>query len=208
MGFRQKIFTCRSKKTREDLVELFDIEPIEHLKILIGQQKKSCTSDVLTDQYYCFKYQHKRNENIQGIFLCGTHAATHFLTLLKREPLPLFNPLIVANQQRESRNSIQERNEQQWHPKAHQLYDAIRLLIVTWDIIPYGALLNVKKELEEYPGNDPTYKIKSINTIIKRGGQPLNQMLDELRSKGNAMRNFKFNLLNEYLEEKGITSYF
>lgn len=89
-------FSCRTEKKRIELVNQNYIKPIAHVRLLNGQERTSCTKDLLTHSYYCFSLQAK-NEPIKETFLCGTYAANHFLKLTNQEPLPLFNPLVAES---------------------------------------------------------------------------------------------------------------
>jgi len=205
------ILPCRSPEVREKLVQEYDIKPIAHVRLLNGQERQSCTKDLLTDSYYCFSYRAK-NGDVTGTFLCGTYAANHFLELIHHPKLTLFDPLAseTVGTGTSSANGNAVLNET-WHPAAKQLFNAINLLIICWGIAPGSALQEIKIDLEKYKSRDPLPRqIKAINTIISRdkGGRTLQQMLDELRNKNNKIRMFRFDLLNEALVKNNVEKSF
>ena len=212
---RNKTFKCRGERTRELIVKNYFLKPIAHVKLLSGQIKRSCTGDRLTDSYYCFWYKHKINSDDTGHFFCGYHAAKHFLSLLNIEDLPLFNPLkeekTDKSQENQRTKRDQELSNREWNPTARQLYNALHLLIICWNTIPKYVLVDIKEELEKnYYKEPPLRLIKALNTIISkdRKGRTLQEMIEELRNKGNNIKNYSFHLLNQILSDYGIESYF
>lgn len=201
------MFPCRSSEVRVRLVQEYDIKPIAHVRLLNGQERRSCTGDLLTDSYYCFSYR-KKNSDVTGTFLCGTYAASHFLDLLHHPKLPLFDPLTSENVGTGSSSGSNDSDKKDaWHPAAKQLYNAINLLVICWGIAPGNALQDIKVKLEKYRGREPFLsQVKGINTIISRDkrGRTLRQMLDELRLNNNNIRDFDFNLLNVILKNNNI----
>lgn len=207
------MFFCRTEKKREELIKLYDISPVSHVKLLNGQVKRSCTGDQLTDSYYCFSYKEKGTDKY-STFLCGVHAAEHFLDLLKLPKIPLFNPLSSASST-SGQTSVgtvsgsKSSQSKKWHPAAEQLYTAINLLIVCWDTVPGNALKDIKEKVEKYHYKEPfPSQVKGINKVISYDskGRTLQQMIDELRGQGNSVRNFRFNLLNDILANEKIES--
>jgi hypothetical protein len=203
---------CRTKERREKMVEEFEIIPVAHIKLLNGQNKVSCTGDDLTDSYYCFEYRPKETSDNYETFLCGIHAANHFLELLAKEKLPLFNPLIANTPSRTKGglSSTGDKNQLKWNPIAKNLYESINLFIAVTDIVPSEPIMTIKKNLEKYPNSRPfPSKIKSINTIFLKffKGQTLQDMIEELRQNNN-IKQYSFTILNSILSEEGIKSYF
>lgn len=200
---------CRSAAVRERLVQEYNIKPIAHVRLLNGQERRSCTNDLLTDSYYCFSYRAKNTDAVDT-FLCGTFAANHFLELIHHPKLKLFDPLaserVVTTTS--SGNVGNAGNDPIWHPMRKQLFNAINLIIICWKQVPGGVLQKIKEEVEGSKTQEPLLrKIKAINTIISRDhrGRSLQQMLEELRKDNNNIRAFSFNLLNEALINNGVT---
>ncbi|MEI2437492.1 hypothetical protein [Priestia megaterium] len=206
---------CRGDLTRIKIVKDYNINPIAHVKLLTGQEKKSCTNDRLKDKYYCFLYTHKKNKNITGTFVCGDYAAKHFLKLSRHEGLPLFNPLSS-----EGTNSVcginnidEPRDNREWHPVAQELSNAINLLIICWNVGGNlnGALRDVKQKIEANPQDEPyVSNIKSINTVIggKEKNRKLSYIVGKLRKDYPSLREYNFNLINSILDEQNILSNF
>jgi len=163
--------------------------------LLNGQERRSCTTDLLTDSYYCFSYR-KKNSDVTGSFLCGTHAANHFLELIGHPKLSLFDPLASEGAGTGTSNTNENvSSNEPWHPAAKQLHNAINLLVICWGTAPGNVLQEIKIDLEKHKSRVPLPRqIKAINTIISRdkGGRTLQQMLDELRNKNNKIRMFRF----------------
>lgn len=198
---------CRGEESRKRIVEKYNLKTVAHVQLLAGQEKLSCTNITLTDTYYCFSYKSKEGKH-SGTFLCGSHAASHFLKLTGLAPLPLFNPLTADNAGGSGTGGEGIPTQRPWNQTAKQLVNAINLLVVCWDVSPNGVLAQIKETVSKYYYNAPYPKeIKAINTIISKDpqGRTLQEMIDELRVQNN-VRNFDFGLLNEVLEESSIES--
>lgn len=202
---------CRSEKLREELVKIYDIKPIAHVKLLKGQEKVSCTGDLLTDSYYCFSYKKKNTGDPLQSFFCGSHGSKDFLRLLGLKPLTCFNPIkgdgLTGVKTGGSRvNSDIEK----WDQTAKELYNALNLLIVYWDIAPNGAILDIKSKVEKdyykVPGDST---IKAVNTILSKDkNNNTMTMIVNLLGKTHDVRDFKFEDINKRLKEMDLKSYF
>ncbi|MGG0550413.1 hypothetical protein ABE049_10170 [Priestia megaterium] len=206
---------CRGNLTRLRIIEDYNITPITQVKLLTGQEKKSCTNDKLKDKYYCFSYTHKKNKNISGTFVCGDHAAKHFLKLLNHEGISLFDPLSSEGTTHVcGTNSKDEpRDRRKWNPVAQELSNAINLLIICWNVGDNlnGALREVKQKIEANPENEPyVSNIKSINTVIGGKGKDrkLSDIVGKLRKDYPSLREYNFDLINGILNEQNIPSNF
>lgn len=201
------MFICRSLEVRRRLVKEYDINPIAHVRLLNGQERRSCTGNLLKDSYYCFSYR-KKNDNISKYFLCGSYAAKDFLDLIKQPELPLFDPLASDSVGVRKTNSSGIPNiKETWHPAAKELHNAINLIIICWGVIPSKALQEIKMKLEKNTNCKPyIMHIKAINTIISRDkrGRTLQLMIHDLRVHNPKIRQFDFSLLNEILCKNDI----
>lgn len=200
---------CRGEESRITLVRDYQLKPIAHVKLLNGQTKKSCTNDLLTDSYYCFTYKNKSN-NTNGSFYCGSHAANHFLKLLGRPSLPLFNPLTSLNSTENSGNSSNA-TVNRWNPAAKELHNAINLFIICWNSEIRDFVGEIKAHLENNPNQEPHIsKIKTINTIISfdKKHRTLQQMISDLRLLNPSIRSFRFTNLNKVLKNNNLVSHF
>ena len=200
---------CRGEKTRIGLVQKYELTPFAHFKLLNGQNRKSCTGDALTDSYYCFSYKSRRGDEA-GSFLCGSHAARHFLALLNLEDIPLFNPLKHESGSNSYSGGKKYSQEKKWNEKAKQLYNAMNLLVVCWGIVPRGPLKSIMEKISRYRNKNPfPSQIKSVNKIVSKDckGRTLRKMLEEL-SQQNNLREFSFDELNKELKKNNIPSHF
>jgi hypothetical protein len=203
---------CRSSAVREKLVKEYNIKPIAHVRLLNGQERRSCTNDMLTDSYYCFTYRAKESD-VTDTLLCGTHAANHFLELIHHPKLKIFDPSASEATVTGTNGGINGNTggNVSWHPTRKQLFNAINLIIICWRQVPGGVLQKIKEEIEGSRSQEPLPRqIKAINTIISRDhkGRTLQQMLEELRNNNNNIRAFSFNLLKEALIKNGVTESF
>ncbi|PEC41852.1 hypothetical protein CON11_26360 [Priestia megaterium] len=207
---------CRYESRRIEIVEKYNITPIAHVKLLTGQEKKSCTNDKLEDKYYCFSYVHKKNKNDSGTFDCGKYAAEHFLKLLNHEGIPLFNPLSSEGTSHVggASNTDETRDKREWNAVAKELSNAMNLLIICWNVSGNlnGALRDVKKKIEANPDKEPSpANIKSINTVIGGRGEEkrkLSDIVGKLRKDNPTLREYSFDLINDILDKQNIPSNF
>lgn len=201
---------CRGQKNRQKIIEDYELRAVAHVKLLQGQTKISCTGDNLTDSYYCFTYK-KKNSSAKGTFLCGTHAANHFLKLMGTQPLPLFNPLSSSSLSTRTQDGNSSSQTSKWNPAAKELYNAINLLIISWNTNIKSFLADIRDNLEKYPTQIPSLsKVKTVNTIISKDikGRTLQSMISELRQQNPELRTFSFTHLDCLLSTENIKSYF
>lgn len=198
---------CRGVNTRIKIVEQYDIKLIAHTRLLNGQIKRSDAEAELTDQYYVFQCIAKNDDKIVKSILCGTGAAKHFLELVGEPDMPLFDPIKTIGGSRNKCNG-NGTAKKQWNVESKQLYNAIQWLIICWDIVPHGAIIDIKEKLEKYYYKEPFIsQIKAINTIISRGKKTLTEMISGFRET-NDIKKYDFDLLRSRLSEEDIESYF
>lgn len=58
----------RGNDIKDAIVRDFIIQPVAHLKLITGQTKTSYSGYPLTDQYYCFSFKKRSDENCTGLF--------------------------------------------------------------------------------------------------------------------------------------------
>lgn len=202
---------CRGVKTRINIVEKYIVKPVTRIKMLTGELKRSDAEANLTDEYYIFECILKSDKNIVKTILCGSGAAEHFLSLTGEEMPIQFDPLKAESSTRVSgigKSGTDKPGE--WNEETKQLYNAIHWLIIYWDIVPQGALIEIKRNLEKYYYKRPFIaQIKSVNTIISRDktGKTLTQMIDKFKGN-NELKDFDFSLLKERLKSENIQPYF
>ena len=201
---------CRTRKRKEELNRKFYIQPVNYLKLLNGQHKQGCCGS-LDDKYYIFSYRPRGDYNAQSkYFFVGTHCANEFLDIIKHNPLPLFNPLIheQGNYVPGDGNSSGSKDKAPIHPFNRELLTAINMLCISWDIIPESGLESIIK-FTNNKSTDPNLNgIECFNKIVAKDARKrtLRQMIDELRET-NDIKEMRFDLMNQYLNEKGFENY-
>lgn len=206
------IIDCRGERTREQLVQEFEIIPLAHVKLLEGQTKESCAGPTLDREYYVFSYQSHKNQYDSGTFVCGVTAANDFIDLIKQQNpainrLPLFDPLSgftqagtpnSTNRVRGGGGGSAAHQVPNWNPIAKELYDAIGMICIMWNLNNIGgALANILFNLTKNPTQTPNKSdIRSINTIIfknfKTGNPPTPSLalrFQQFMSTNNNMKN-------------------
>lgn len=204
---------CRGENCREEIVRKYTIIPRSHTKLLNGQEKRSCTGDLLTDSYYSFEYINKSNSKDVGGFYCGSHAADHFLNLMKSPRLSVFNPLKSPSMPSGSSktNGQNSRKSKEWNPVALELYNAINLLIICWNKPIHGSLAKTKEDIAKFCDKEPhDWKTKQVNNIIGKDAKKrsLSSMVNELAKNNPDLKHFTFNHLDEVLNKHKINSNF
>ncbi|MEQ9289602.1 MAG: hypothetical protein RIG77_21925 [Cyclobacteriaceae bacterium] len=201
---------CRTRKRKEELNRKFYIQPVNYLKLLNGQQKQGCCGS-LDDKYYIFSYGPRGDYDAQSkYFFVGTHCANEFLEIIKHDPLPLFNPLIheQGNHTPGNSNSSGSKDKKLIHPLNQELLTAINMLCISWDIIPESGLESIIK-FTNNKSTDPNLNgIEWFNKIVAKDARKrtLRQMINELRET-NDLKEMKFDLMNQHLDEKGFENY-
>ncbi|MBC9786324.1 hypothetical protein H1S01_17840 [Heliobacterium chlorum] len=212
-------FRCFGEDRRKEIVAEYHVKPIAHVRLLNHQEKHSCTGKLLTESYYCFSYQKKLgNDKVIKTFFCGRPTAEHFLKLLNMQKLKMFDPLRHEEGRPGGNGGVGGGvggNLLNWDPLAKELSNAINLTLIYKDKAPEGTIAKIKYEIESSPNNRPLkHYVKSVNTIMKGlNRKNLQEVISELKSKGNNIRNFDFSIANtildEYIKEDDtIVSYF
>lgn len=208
---------CRGEDRRKEIVNEYNIEIITHTRLLNGRTKESDAGDIITNEYYEFLCTSKINSS-QKIIVCGNHAGKSLIYLAGLKPIKIFNPLNdidgnnneVNNYCGGARNRSGEKKEK-WNELSLELYNAINILGLYWDVTLTGVLFNIKKELEKNKGKLPSFvSILKVNTCISKDKRNLtiSEMLNELREEDENIREYRFEKINKILEEKNIESYF
>lgn len=201
-----KIGNCRGKEKKIEICKKFYINPIAHLKLLVGQEKQGCCGK-LTNQYYVFEYRPIGDyKSKQSHFFVGNDCANDFLKIIKKPALSLFNPLKQFENQegRDKENSTynSENIKNSTVPFNKELLDAVKLLCIVWNVIPNGSFNKIIDFSESNP--KPNYQglIWFNDTLVSRK-LVLRTFIDELKAK-NDLRDFPFTLLNQYLNDNDI----
>lgn len=202
---------CRGEERRIRIVNEYSVKPISYLRLLKGQNKRSDAEANLTDKYYIFECVHKLDPNVKDTIICGNGAGKHFLQLINIKSPILFDPLKSHEMGSEGKNgNCKGGQREKWNDVAKQLYFAIQWIIICWNIIPKGPIVEIKNEIEMLRENIPSVSaIKAVNTILSRDyrKRSLTEMIGEF-SKENDLKEYDFKLLSQTLEEQGIQSHF
>jgi hypothetical protein len=184
-------------------VKEYDIVPIARMPLLKGQIKRSAARDIITKEYYCFSYKKRHSNERPESFIVGSHAAKHFLELLKHPTLPIFDILKSHNENTDVRENISASiDKDKWNPLALELYRIINIILMTWDKNE-GPSSEILLEIRNNKTREPPLRlIKSVNTIISRDSRKrtIYLMLKE-KKKDNDIKDFKFPLITAVLLE-------
>lgn len=203
---------CRGRKSRINIVEKYEVTPVANLKLLNGDVIKSNANNDITDHYYIFEYKSKTTNEV-GVIYCGEAVARDF-SILTNKPLPRLYNILKGNEnvRRNEREEFGIKGISQnikWNPERKQLYNAVMIFFIYWQIKPNSPIYNIKNELENYIQYPPYIRhIKAVNTIIKNTGKTLRTVILELENRGNNLKNFNFNLIERRLEQENIKQYF
>lgn len=198
---------CRGPKERKRIVANYDVEPVAHIKLLNGQVIHSDAGGDITDRYFLFRCTENRTGRVKQI-CCGTPTAMDFSKLTGKGLPSIFNPLRVTGSDGGDGGGGKSGVKPPWNPVRKQLYDATMLIIVAWNAKLDSVLYSIKEELEKDPEIEPCMgKIKSINTILRKGNTTMRQTLNRLGQK-NDMKEYSFDLLIKKLEEVKVQQYF
>lgn len=204
---------CYGHDTRVRIVENYNIKCTAHIRLLNGQVIRSDAERDIIDTYYIFECVNKNDGNDVDRIICGTGAARDLLQLANITAPPIFNMLHdVGNEGGERGGNQHQRDENQhqaeeWDAAAKQLYNAIMILIIAWNLKP-GPMYKYLEDVKKYRDRTPyLYKVNKINQIIHRYRTSLRDILNNL-AQNNNIRNYEFNLLEDILHNAGNMSYF
>ncbi|WP_338631657.1 hypothetical protein [Clostridium baratii] len=198
---------CRGNEKRIRIVEEYDIELVRYSRLLNGQIKKSDANDKIKDRYYVFLCTSKRDKS-ERVIECGSHVAREFMRLANISPIKLFNPLNGEERIENNNNNSNNSNNKKWNKTVLELYNAINILEMYWDIVLTGILLEIKKELRDNPYLEPQVRrIKAVNTCISKSRKSITEIIEILR-ENNDIREFNFDNLNKILLKHEEKSWF
>ena len=177
---------CRSTERREWIVNNYNVIPVAHIQLQVGQTKHSDAGAMIENDYYIFHAIDKvsgRGEIIQ----CGMGAARDFLRLIKHKPLPLFNPLhgeAGVGGHGGVGGYGGRRPAEVWNPIAKQLFNAIMWIIIIIDAEPNTPIFDIREKVYRFKNKEPfSSQVKAVNTIIRKnlGEKTLTEAINELR---------------------------
>lgn len=200
---------CRGHNIRIKIVEQFEVIPLGRFKLLNGQTVISDAGNMdIIDEYTIFDCIDKNNPEHRESIYCGKYVAEDLCSLSGCMLPPLFNPLKTINKGGSSGGTAVQQDT--WNKTRKQLYNCTLLLIMYFENSPNNrALFSIKRELEDpkFIGYYPKKQIKSINTYLWKAGITFQFVLDKI-SQNNNLREFKYDLLIDYLKKLDIPQHF
>jgi hypothetical protein len=214
MSNKQRSTKCRTTAIREKLVKENHVVAIFHSRLLKGQKIDADTGAKITDQYYVFKVTNREYPDKKSILYCGTHAAADFFRKTGQKPLPIFDPLKSEHSSASSCDGGGDTNKIRWNPLALELRNMCGLILCAWGAnaikkYPDGPLQKVLYELIKRPLYEPSLlQIKSINTVLglDKDTRDMYEIVAFLRSSNPTLKNYTFELIHNFLKERGIHS--
>lgn len=171
---------CHGHDTRVRIVENYNIKCTAHIRLLNGQIRSDAERDI-TDTYYIFECVNKNDNNDVDRIVCGTGAARDLLQLANITAPPIFNMLHEVDGGGEGgAGGGNQHQVEEWDAAAKQLYNAIMILIIAWNLRP-GPIYNYLEEARRYRHCAPfANRVDKINQIIHRHGTSLRDILNQL----------------------------
>lgn len=216
--------SCRGDDNKKLFTQRYFLTPIIHIELQKGNEKKCCCNDALKNRSECYIFYAVNKVNQKEIFSFYAGAsdekscAIKLLELIGHEPFPKFNPLIddipiipptgtFANKknlnQAVTPHSISNRKPD-WDPLNKELYKAICMLIMSWDINPYGILMNILSFLIKHPETrTQEWSVKKVNDIIGKDKRKrkINQMISDLAANGQTTKHIYFPEIIEVIKK-------
>lgn len=213
-------FSCRGIERRDEIVKNYNLLIVSYTKLLYGQEKLSCAGPKIKNKYYTFKYTHKTNAADEGVFICGEPTGKEFITKAKLKSMPLFNPLtslltveeqpaaVVNDPQDQSGTGTAKGPHKQTVeiPKSGlegELYIAINLIVICWNMPLYGGLAKIQEKLLKYQSVFSIKKdVEFVNNILGKDyyKRTLVQIVEKLRANNPELNEYSFPLINDYLK--------
>lgn len=202
---------CRGEEAKVKIVRQYSLSCIGHLKLLPGQSKQGCCG-VLTDQYYAFEYQNKKDTADSGVFYVGRSCAIDFQELHKPAiSFPrLFDPFIHAATMGDvaphGKVTGREMPATEIDPLNKEVQTAILLILTIWNVAPIGGFATILNYIKNKPARrTDSFAVYNVNRVVGQymNGQTLRQALQDA-SNGAPMRTFNFPLMEQVLTENGL----
>lgn len=202
---------CRGHDKRVEIVNNYEVNCVAHIMLLAGQEIYSDAERIIENDYYVFICVHKMTGEKDKI-ICGGGAARDFFLLTHTSPPPIFNMLHILNPCTNldllNNRGASNKNIEKWDPAAKQLYNAIMILIVAWNLKP-GPIYDYLEEAKTYKNYKPfLYRVERINKILHRNHTTMTKVIQKLREKNKNIKKYDFDLLSKILQDDGKESYF
>ncbi len=214
---------CRGDVNKENLIKLYWIKPLTHLKLNKGQIEKCCCGDKINDkdsdsECYIFSCTSKTsNAPVPSIFFAGMGCSAKILEMTGAHKLPVFNPFEEDNEDEyeiHTANKGDHSNDNQktkWDPLNKELYKAINILILSWNIRDFNkydtivkilSFLESKKEIRT-----KNWAVEAINKMAAKDMKK-RRIKDMLKDLGYKTKDIKFHEISALLKSLNIENYF
>lgn len=194
---------CKGEENKDEIVELYDLKPFAHIKLLNGQKKDGCCGP-LEDRYYAFEATPKQEGLKSEVFYCGDFCAKGLLKRIGHKELPLFNLLSQAGKIGTGGTNTSSGTEKvELCAVNQQLIEAIYLLCAVWDKPPSTGLVTIIDYTKRYSNRENARGVEWVNNTIKeRGsGKTLSEIYNDFRANYSAkIRNFEFTDLRNCMD--------
>ena len=203
---------CRTHQKRKEIVNKYCVTPIEHNIIVNGGYVEGDAGKNLSNEYYKFIAKNKNNPNDIDIIICGSFVAYDFAKLLNIKLPPIFN-IFVNNNENDNNNNLNYENNNnvvKWNSTNKQLYIAIRIIMLKYNIAPNSILYKIYNDVIENKDIVNVNNIKGCNTILSRLNKKNPKTLTEILGKfatanpGKEIKQFQFNELTNKLIESHV----
>ena len=195
---------CRTHQKRIEIIKNYYVKPIEHNIIIKGGYIKGDAGKSLKNEYYKFIIKNKSNINEIDTIICGNTVAYDFAKILNIKLPPIFNIFIDDDYEMED-SKTNNNNKTIWNSTNKQLYNAIRIIMLKYDIKPFSPLYSIYNDVIKNKNYINYINIKGCNTILlklnKNNPKTLTDILNEfiIKNSNKQIKNFKFNELTNYL---------
>lgn len=204
------LIPCRGHEKRIWLCREYEITPVAHLKLLVGQTLESCAGGKITDSYFRFHAVRKGNPNDHGDIICGYPTGCDFCDILGVAKTPLFNPLKAKGSGGGAGGSGGPGTlGTPINPVMQQLYDAVMILLTYLPYREESPLANIQETISKYPAVTPFNKyVKAVNKILESYDLTMPMVIECIRKENGPVRNFKFDLLAGIVVSLGMDQRF
>lgn len=204
---------CRGHQKRIEIINEYYVTPIEHNIIVNGGYVKGDAGKDLKNEYFKFITINKNNINDKDIILCGTFVAHDFAKLLNIKLPPVFDIFINDNNnynENNDENEYKNISKIKWNSTNKQLYIAIRIIMLKYNIAPNSILYKIYNDVINNKDVININNIKGCNTILsrlnKKNPKTLTEILEEFASSNpeREIKQFQFNKLTSILLNNNI----
>lgn len=200
---------CRGHQKRIEIINKYYVTPIEHNIIVNGGYVEGDAGKNLNNEYYKFLIKNKNNPNDTDKIICGSHVAHDFAKLLNIKLPSVFNIFVNGNEDNDDndKNDINNNNTIKWNAINKQLYNAIRIIMLKYDIAPNSILYKIYNDLIDNKDTININNIKGCNTILsrlnKKHPKTLTEILKEFATANpeKEIKQFQFDKLTNKLIE-------